>query len=104
MGWCAYPLEPLRIATNLLDVPAEIIALLHEYRWTIEIFFLSGGFAPHPPECSRYHESLDQTPGSRAVPNRIGSGVEFSQFGRVIAWMSMWPVIRPNWENSTPDP
>jgi hypothetical protein len=29
----------LRIATNLLDVPAEVIALLYEYRWTIEIFF-----------------------------------------------------------------
>ena len=29
----------LRIATNLLDVPAEIIALLYAYRWTIEIFF-----------------------------------------------------------------
>jgi len=27
----------LRIATNLLDVPAEIIALLYHYRWTIEI-------------------------------------------------------------------
>ena len=29
----------LRIATNLLDVPAEILALLYAYRWTIEIFF-----------------------------------------------------------------
>ena len=29
----------LRIATNLLDVPAEIIALLDAYRWTIEIFY-----------------------------------------------------------------
>lgn len=29
----------LRIATNLLDVPAEIITLLYAYRWTIEIFF-----------------------------------------------------------------
>ena len=29
----------LRIATNLLEVPAEIIALLYAYRWTIEIFF-----------------------------------------------------------------
>lgn len=29
----------LRIATNLLDVPAEIIALVYIYRWTIEIFF-----------------------------------------------------------------
>ena len=29
----------MRIATNLLDVPAEIIALIYLYRWTIEIFF-----------------------------------------------------------------
>ena len=29
----------LRIATNLLDVPAEIIALVYRYRWTIELFF-----------------------------------------------------------------
>ena len=29
----------LRIATNLLDVPPEIIALIYRYRWTIEIFF-----------------------------------------------------------------
>jgi hypothetical protein len=29
----------LRIATNRLDVPAEIIALLYEHRWAIELFF-----------------------------------------------------------------
>ena len=29
----------LRIATNLLDVPAEIIALLYQHRFTIELFF-----------------------------------------------------------------
>lgn len=29
----------LRIATNLLEVPAEIIALLYRYRYTIELFF-----------------------------------------------------------------
>ena len=29
----------LRIATDLLDVPAEIIALLYRYRYTIELFF-----------------------------------------------------------------
>src|SRR5207253_1033796 len=29
----------LRLVTNLLDVPAEIIALLYLYRLTIEIFF-----------------------------------------------------------------
>jgi hypothetical protein len=29
----------LVLATNLLDVPAEIIALLYRYRWTVELFF-----------------------------------------------------------------
>jgi IS4 transposase len=29
----------LRIATNLLDVPAEIIAEIYRRRWTIELFF-----------------------------------------------------------------
>ncbi|TWU51880.1 Transposase DDE domain protein [Rubripirellula reticaptiva] len=29
----------LRIATNLMNVPAEIIALIYLHRWTIEIFF-----------------------------------------------------------------
>jgi len=29
----------LLIATNLLDVPAEIIALIYQHRWLIEIFF-----------------------------------------------------------------
>ena len=29
----------LRIVTNLLDVPAEIIGLLYEYRYAIELFF-----------------------------------------------------------------
>ncbi len=29
----------LRIATNLLDVPAEIIGLIYQFRWTIELFF-----------------------------------------------------------------
>ena len=29
----------LLMATNLLDVPAEIVALLYQYRWQIEIFF-----------------------------------------------------------------
>jgi hypothetical protein len=31
--------EQLLIATNLLDLPAWIIALIYRYRWTIEIFF-----------------------------------------------------------------
>jgi len=28
----------LRIATNLLDAPAHVIAFLYEYRWTLEVF------------------------------------------------------------------
>ena len=29
----------IRIATDMLDVPAEFIALMYDSRWTIEIFF-----------------------------------------------------------------
>ena len=29
----------LRIATNLLDVPAEVIALVYQNRWLVELFF-----------------------------------------------------------------
>ena len=29
----------LRIATNLLELPAWVIALIYHYRWTIEVFF-----------------------------------------------------------------
>lgn len=29
----------LRIMTDLLDVPAHVIAFLYQYRWTIEVFF-----------------------------------------------------------------
>jgi len=31
--------QVLLIATNLLDVPPELIALVYRYRWTIELFF-----------------------------------------------------------------
>ena len=33
----------LRIAADLLDVPAEVIALIYQYRWTIEVY---------QPECT----------------------------------------------------
>jgi hypothetical protein len=29
----------LRIVTDLLEVPAQVIAFLYQYRWTIEVFF-----------------------------------------------------------------
>jgi hypothetical protein len=31
--------KPVRLLTNLLDVPAHVIALLYLYRWQIELFF-----------------------------------------------------------------
>jgi len=31
--------ETLVIATNLVDLPADVIALIFQHRWTIEIFF-----------------------------------------------------------------
>jgi len=31
--------EVLILATNLLDVPAEVVALVYKYRWTVELFF-----------------------------------------------------------------
>ena len=40
----------LRIATNLLDVPAEVIGFIYQRRWTIEIFFR---FLKHILGCRR---------------------------------------------------
>jgi hypothetical protein len=33
------PDEPIRLLTNILEVPAHIIALLYRWRWKIELFF-----------------------------------------------------------------
>jgi hypothetical protein len=33
------PDQPLRLLTNILDVPAHVIALLYRWRWKIELFF-----------------------------------------------------------------
>ena len=33
------PLTEIRLVTNLLDLPAEMIGLLYRYRWTVETFF-----------------------------------------------------------------
>ena len=31
--------KPVRLLTNLLDVPAHVVALLYRYRWQVELFF-----------------------------------------------------------------
>jgi hypothetical protein len=53
----------LRIGTNLMDVPAEAIALIYHYRWTIEIFFSllqthAGLSPPHQPPSQRYRDPM----------------------------------------------
>jgi hypothetical protein len=71
----------LRIATNLLDVPAEIIALIFSARWAIEIFFR---FFKHILGC-RHLLSHDQ------------NGIEIQTYCAIIACMliSLWTGRKP---------
>lgn len=71
----------LRIATNLLDVPAEIIALIFRYRWTIEIFFR---FFKHVLGC-------------RHLLSRSANGIEIQTYCAIIACMliSLWTGRKP---------
>jgi hypothetical protein len=71
----------LRIATNLLDVPAEIIALLYHYRWTIEIFF----------------RFLKQILGCRHLLSGSRHGIEIQTYCAIIACMliSLWTGRKP---------
>lgn len=70
-----------RIATNLLDVPAEIIALIYSARWAIEIFFR---FFKHILGC-RHLLSHDQ------------NGIEIQTYCAIIACMliSLWTGRKP---------
>lgn len=71
----------LRIATNLLDVPAEIIALLYHYRWTIEIFF----------------RFFKQILGCRHLLSGSRNGIEIQTYCAIIACMliSLWTGKKP---------
>ena len=71
----------LRIVTNLLDVPAEIIAILYQYRWTIEIFF-------------RYFKHLL---GCRHLLSRSQNGIKLQVYCAIIACMliSLWTGRKP---------
>jgi hypothetical protein len=72
----------LLIATNLLDPPAEIIALLYRYRWLIEIFFR---FFKHVLGCRHL---LSATPG----------GIAIQAYCALIACMliNLWTGCKPN--------
>jgi hypothetical protein len=71
----------LRIATNLLDVPAEVIALLYHYRWTIEIFF----------------RFFKQILGCRHLLSGSQNGIEIQTYCAIIACMliALWTGKKP---------
>jgi len=71
----------LRIATNLLDVPAEIISLLYAERWAIEIFF-------------RFFKHLL---GCRHLLSHKQNGIEIQTYCAIIACLliSLWTGRKP---------
>lgn len=71
----------LRLATNLLDVPAEIIAPIYLYRWTIEIFFR---FFKHVLGC-------------RHLLSHSQRGIEIQTYCAIIACLliSLWTGRKP---------
>jgi len=71
----------LRIATNRLDVPAEIVGLLYRYRWTIEIFF-------------RFFKHIL---GCRHLLSHDPAGIEIQTYCAIIACLliSLWTGRKP---------
>jgi hypothetical protein len=72
----------LRVATNLLDVPAEIIALIYSYRWAIEIFF-------------RFYKQL--MGGSHLISHNA-NGIQLQVYCSMIACLliNLWTGTAPN--------
>jgi IS4 transposase len=71
----------LRIATNLLDVPAEIVALVFSRRWAIEIFF-------------RFFKHIL---GCRHLLSHDPKGIEIQTYSAIIACMliALWTGRKP---------
>jgi hypothetical protein len=71
----------LRIATNLLDVPAETIALIYASRWAIEIFF-------------RFFKHIL---GCRHLLSHDPEGIEIQTYCAIIASMliTLWTGRKP---------
>lgn len=61
--------QDLVVATNLLDVPAEVVALMYQHRWQIELFFR---FFKH-------------TLGCRHLLSRSQNGIEIQTYCAMIA-------------------
>jgi IS4 transposase len=71
----------LKIATNLLDVPAEIIADIYRHRWTIELFF----------------RFLKHVLGCRHLLSTQRKGIEIQAYCAIIACLliSLWTERKP---------
>jgi hypothetical protein len=76
--------EVLLIATNLLHVPAELIALIYRYRWTVELFF----------------RFFKQILGCRHLISDDPGGITIQCYCAVIACMllQLWSGRKPNKE------
>jgi hypothetical protein len=70
------------IATNLLDVPAEIIALIYQHRWAIEVFF----------------RFFKQILGCKHLLSTKPEGIMIQVYCAIIACMliNLWTGARPN--------
>jgi hypothetical protein len=73
--------QEIVLATNMLDVPAELVATLYRYRWTIEIFFR---FFKHVLGCRHL---LSEDP----------EGIEIQTYMAIIACLliSLWTGRKP---------
>lgn len=73
--------ETLAIATDLVDLEADVIALIFQYRWTIEIFF-------------RFYKHIL---GCRHLLSHNRNGIELQTYAAIIACMliSLWTGRKP---------
>lgn len=73
--------ETLTIATDLVDLDADVIALIFQYRWTIEIFF-------------RFYKHIL---GCRHLLSHKRNGIELQTYAAILACMliSLWTGRKP---------
>lgn len=73
--------ETLAIATDLLDIEADVIGLIFQHRWTIEIFF-------------RFYKHIL---GCRRLLSHNKNGIELQTYSAIIACMfiSLWTGRKP---------
>jgi hypothetical protein len=73
--------ETLALATDLVDLEADVIALIFQYRWTIEIFF-------------RFYKHIL---GCRHLLSHNRNGIELQTYAAILACMliSLWTGRKP---------